>query len=93
MNIYTRQVLLPYSAYTVGITEEDLTGGLKPESNESKNKEDKRSPITGSPAKLIDRSKSSPSAGDSVEKGFEASLSLFSTTSCQASISGENTHR
>ncbi|OLY79207.1 hypothetical protein AYI68_g6731 [Smittium mucronatum] len=78
------------TAPTVGITGENLTGGLGPEFNESPNKEDTSSSLTGSPAKFTDGSKSSLSSRASIEMEAEASLSLSSTTSLQASTSGAN---
>ncbi|OLY78370.1 hypothetical protein AYI68_g7582 [Smittium mucronatum] len=77
------------TASTVEIIGENLTGGLGPEFNESPIKEDTSSSITGSPAKFTDGSKSSLSSRASIETEAEASLSLSSATSRQASTSGE----
>ncbi|OLY84251.1 hypothetical protein AYI68_g1587 [Smittium mucronatum] len=90
------------TAPTVGITGKNLTGGLGPEFNEIPIKEDTSSSITGSPAKFTDGSsitgspakftdgsKSSLSSRASIETETEASLSLSSATSHQASTSGE----
>ncbi|OLY82810.1 hypothetical protein AYI68_g3061 [Smittium mucronatum] len=77
-----------YTAFTVEITGENLTGGLEPEFNESPIKEDTSSSITGSHAKFTDGSKSSLSSRASIEIEAEASLSLSSATSRQASTSG-----
>ncbi|OLY80925.1 hypothetical protein AYI68_g4972 [Smittium mucronatum] len=79
-----------FTAPTVGIIGENLTGRLGPELNESPSKEDKRSSITSSPTKLTDGYKSSPNAGASEEMDTEVSLSLSSATSRQASTSGAN---
>ncbi|OLY82116.1 hypothetical protein AYI68_g3768 [Smittium mucronatum] len=79
-----------HKAPTVGIIGENLTGGLELALNERHIKEDTRSSITASPSKLTDGSKSSPSAKTFEEEDNKVSLSLSSTTSRQASISGEN---
>ncbi|OLY80118.1 hypothetical protein AYI68_g5792, partial [Smittium mucronatum] len=95
LRLSTLRLLLPVlttlsvcTAPTVGITGENLTGGLGPEFNESPIKEDTSSSITGSPAKFTDGSKSSLSSRASIEMEAEASLSLSSATSLQASTSG-----
>ncbi|OLY79644.1 hypothetical protein AYI68_g1246 [Smittium mucronatum] len=66
----------------------NLTIELDPE--QSPSKEDKRSSITGFPAKLTYRSKLSPNTEKSTEMDTEASLSISSATSRQASTSGAN---
>ncbi|OLY82836.1 hypothetical protein AYI68_g3038 [Smittium mucronatum] len=76
------------TAPTVGITGENLTGGLGPEFNESTIKDDTSSSITGYPAKFTDGSKSSLILRASIEIEAEASLSLSSATFLQASTSG-----
>ncbi|OLY79942.1 hypothetical protein AYI68_g5974 [Smittium mucronatum] len=53
---------------TVVIIGDNFTGRLGPKPNESFSKEDTRSSITDSPAKLTDSIKSSPITGNSVEK-------------------------
>ncbi|OLY79862.1 hypothetical protein AYI68_g6057 [Smittium mucronatum] len=78
------------TAPSVGITSENLTGGLGSEFNESSNKKDTSSSIIGSPARFTDGSKSSLSSRAEIEIEAEASLSLSSATSLQASTSGEN---
>ncbi|OLY84050.1 hypothetical protein AYI68_g1794 [Smittium mucronatum] len=97
LHLSTLRPLLPVlttlsvcTAPTVGITGENLTGGLGPEFNESPIKEDTSSYITGSPAKFTDGSKSSLSLKATIEIEAEASLSLSSATSLQASTSGES---
>ncbi|OLY83902.1 hypothetical protein AYI68_g1941 [Smittium mucronatum] len=75
---------------TVGIIDENLTEGLGSALNERPIKEDIISSITASPTKLIDGSKSSPSAKTSEEEDTEVSLSLSSATSRQASTSRAN---
>ncbi|OLY85372.1 hypothetical protein AYI68_g440 [Smittium mucronatum] len=79
-----------YTAPKVGITCDNLTGGLGPELNGSPRKKDTRSSVTGSPAKLNDSSKSSLNSRASIYIDAEKSLSLSSATSSQASTSGAN---
>ncbi|OLY83948.1 hypothetical protein AYI68_g1900 [Smittium mucronatum] len=69
---------------------ENLTGWLGSALNERPIKEDIRSSITASPAKLTDVSKSSLNAKASEEDYTEVSLSLSLDTSRQASTSGAN---
>ncbi|OLY79627.1 hypothetical protein AYI68_g6295, partial [Smittium mucronatum] len=79
------KTLSVFTAPTVEIICENLTWGLGQEFKESPSKEDTKSSITGLPTKLNNGSKSLPSAGTSVEKDAEASLSLYFATSRQAS--------
>ncbi|OLY79373.1 hypothetical protein AYI68_g6560 [Smittium mucronatum] len=79
----TLRLLLPVlttlsvcTAPSVGITGENLTGGLGSEFNESSNKEDTSYSIIGSPARFTDGSKSSLSSRAEIK--IEASLSLSS---------------
>ncbi|OLY80047.1 hypothetical protein AYI68_g5867 [Smittium mucronatum] len=69
------------TAPTLGMIGEKFTGGLGSELNESPSKEDTRSSITGSPAKLTDGSKSSDNLMASIEIDAETSLPLSSAIS------------
>ncbi|OLY77978.1 hypothetical protein AYI68_g7983 [Smittium mucronatum] len=78
------------AASMVGIIGENLNWGLGPEIIEIPSKKDTRFFITGSPAKFIYRSKSSPSAGVLEEMDTEIKLPRSSSASHQASTFGEN---
>ncbi|OLY85283.1 hypothetical protein AYI68_g525 [Smittium mucronatum] len=79
-----------FTASTVGIICESLAGGGGAELNERISKENTRSSITGSPAKLTNGSKSSLNSRASIEIDAEISTSLSSATSRQTTTSGEN---
>ncbi|OLY84216.1 hypothetical protein AYI68_g1623 [Smittium mucronatum] len=81
---------MAFETPTVGIIGENLTGGLGTELSENPSKEDTSSCITCSPSKFTDGSRSLLSSRAAIEIEADASLSLSSATSRQASISGEN---
>ncbi|OLY78494.1 hypothetical protein AYI68_g7457 [Smittium mucronatum] len=79
-----------FTASMVGIIGENLIWRLVSALNERPIKENMRSFISASPAKLTDGYKSSPSAKASEEIDTGVSLSLSSTALHQALTSGEN---
>ncbi|OLY78173.1 hypothetical protein AYI68_g7784 [Smittium mucronatum] len=99
LRLSTLRLLLPVlktmsvcTAPTVGIIGKNLTGGSGSEPNEISSKKETKSSITGSPTKLTDGSNSSLSSSTSIDIKVEASLSLSSATSHQASTSRENSY-
>ncbi|OLY82547.1 hypothetical protein AYI68_g3332 [Smittium mucronatum] len=78
------------TASTTGIIGENLTGGLGSALSERPIREEVRSYITASPAKLTDGSISSPNAKTSEEEDAVVSLYLSLATSRQVSASEAN---